>query len=93
MNITFLNSEDAIGFMIVGVSSLFLHSYALFLCSAIIDYQDEKPENERSSFDVLIKDFLRSAFCLTYFWKLVQFISLFTPSYVTCVHNFFYWVN
>ena len=55
-----------------------------------VGYQDEKPQNEKSSFDVLTKDFLRSKLILLYFWTLVQFLSLFTPSYITGLQNFFY---
>ena len=55
-----------------------------------VDYQDEKPQNEKSSFDVLTKDFLRSKLCLLYFWTLVQLISLFTPPHITGLQNYFY---
>ena len=93
MNTTLWNTHstpEAIGHVIFGMGSMILHSYAIFLCSAIIDYQDEKPQIEKSSFDVLTKDFLRSKLCLLYFWTLVQLISLFTPPHITGLQNFFY---
>ena len=93
MNTTLWNNHstpEAIGHAIFGMGSMILHSYAIFLCSAIIDYQDEKPKNEKSSFDVLTKDFLRSKLCLLYFWTLIQLISLFTPPHITGLQNFFY---
>ena len=85
-----LSTPETIGHAIFGMFSMILHFYAIFLCSAIIDYQDEKPQNEKSSFDVLTKDFLRSKLCLLYFWTLVQLISLFTPPHITGLQNFFY---
>ena len=78
---------------IFGISSLILHGYAISLFSAIIDYQYEKPDSERSSFDVLIKDHLRTWLYLLYFWMVVLFISLFTPPYITGLHNLFYWIS
>ena len=49
MNITsHLNiTEESIGYLFLGGISLSLHGYALFLCAAIFDYQDEKPNKEK----------------------------------------------
>ena len=93
MNTTLWNNHstpEAIVHAMFGLGSMILHFYAIFLCCAIIDYQDEKPQNEKSSFDVLTKDFLRSKLCLLYFWTYVQLISLFTPPHITGLQNFFY---
>ena len=76
-----------------GITSLILHGYAISLISAIIDYQYEKPDTEKSTFDVLIKDHLKTWLYLLYFWMVVQFISLFTPPSITDLHNLFYWVT
>ena len=58
MNTTLWNNHstpEAIVHAMFGLGSMILHFYAIFLCCAIIDYQDEKPQNEKSSFDVLTK--------------------------------------
>ena len=47
---------------------------------AIYDYQDEKPIEEKSPFDLLIKDLLHSEFWLVYHICLYEIISLFTPT-------------
>ena len=48
-SVSHLNStEESIGYLFLGGISLSLHGYALFLCSAIFDYQDEKPDQEKS---------------------------------------------
>ena len=78
---------------IFGVSSLLLHGYAISLFSAILDYQYEKPHSEKSSFDVLIKDHLRTWLYILYFSMVVQFISVFPPPYVTGLHNLFYGIT
>ena len=78
MNITsHLNStEESIGYLFLGGISLSLHGYALFLCAAIFDYQDEKPNQEKSPFDALIKDLMRSQFWTVYGTGLIQIIAL-----------------
>ena len=78
MNITsHLNStEELIGYLFLGGISLSLHGYALFLCAAIFDYQDEKPDQEKSSFDFLIKDLMNSQFWSLYGWVLIHIIAI-----------------
>ena len=78
MNITsHLNStEELIGYFFLGGISLSLHGYALFLCAAIFDYQDEKPDQDKSSFDLLIKDLMNSQFWSLYGWGLIQIIGI-----------------
>ena len=78
MNITsHLNSTaESIGYLFLGGISLSLHVYALFLCAAIFDYQDEKPNKEKSPFDALIKDLMRSQFWTVYGTGLIQIIAL-----------------
>ena len=49
------------------------------MCYAVYDYQDEKPAEEKSPIDVLVKDLLHSEFWLLYNICLIVLISLFTP--------------
>ena len=86
MNITIWNgTEEIVVNSILGASSFFIHLYALFLTSAIYDFQDEKPEEEKSHFDILIKDMTSNIFWAAYIFGHIQFISLFTPS----LNNYF----
>ena len=57
----------------------FVHGYAIFLCFAIHDYQDEKPRDEKCPIDILTKDFMKSKFLLLCYSFLVQLISLSIP--------------
>ena len=68
MNVTFHwnTTEEALGHLFLGGLSLSLHGYALFLCSAIFDYQDEKPILDKSPFDALVQDLMRSQFWTLY---------------------------
>ena len=70
--------EAAVHFMI-GIVAIFVNFYAIFLCYAVYDYQDEKPDDEKSPIDVLIKDSKNAEFWVLYATFLVQFTSLFTP--------------
>ena len=81
MNETIWNttSEVFTHFFLGGIT-IFVYSYAIFLCYAIYDYQDEKPNDEKCPLDHLIKDWMNSQFFYLYYVGLVQFISLFTPS-------------
>ena len=81
MNETLLwnTTEEAFGYLFLGGISISLHIYALFLCSAIFDYQDEKPFQDKSSFDVLVKDLLRSNYWFLFSIGFFQVISLVTP--------------
>ena len=80
MNSTLWNTtEEAAVHFILGAVTIFVHAYAIFLCYAVYDYQDEKPKDEKSPIDVLIKDLKNSEFWFLFTTFLVQFISLFTP--------------
>ena len=63
----------------LGIITIVVHTYGIFLCYAYHDYQDEKPKDEKSPIDVIIKDLKHSEFLNLYFSLLVHFISLFTP--------------
>ena len=80
MNETLWNSaEEAVGqFALAGVV-IFLHGYAIFLCFAIYEYEDEKPNSEKGPIDVHIQDFNKSSFLFLYYRCLVQFVAIFTP--------------
>ena len=65
MNETLWNStEEAFGYFLMGAMSILIHAYAMFLCkcSAISDYQDEKPKHEKSSFDEFITELMNFQF-------------------------------
>ena len=80
MNRTLWSStEEAIGHFFLGGILVGLYSYAIFLCYAVYDYQDEKPPAEKSSLDILMKDLMNAQFYLLYYIGLIQFISLFSP--------------
>ena len=72
-------TEEACFHLILGAITIFVHAYAIFLCYAVYDYQNEKPEEEKSLIDVLFKDYLNSKFWFLYYACLVQFISIFIP--------------
>ena len=74
MNVTLWNStEEASIHFLFGIVSIIIHAYALIICSAIFDYQNEKHKEEKSSFDVLIKDQMSTAvhwkFCGILLWN------------------------
>ena len=80
MNITNWNdTEEVVAYIFLGVISFPIHLYVLFLTSAIFDFQDEKPKDQKTPFDVLIKDLIRTMFWLAYIIGHIQFISFFTP--------------
>ena len=80
MNETFLNSlEEVVGHLFWGGTTISACAYAMFLCYAIYDYQNEKPPEEKSPIDVLVKDLLHSEFWLLHNICLIELISLFTP--------------
>ena len=80
MNITNWNyTEEVVAYIFLGAISFPIHLYVLFLTSAIFDFQDEKPEDQKSPFDVLIKDLIRTLFWVAYIFVHIQFISFFTP--------------
>ena len=72
-------SEIYLHFFLGGITILF-YTYAIFICFAIYDYQDEKPHDEKWILDHQIKDWMTSQFCYLFFVGLVQLISLFAPA-------------
>ena len=72
--------EEVVGHLFLAGTIFFVCAYAIFLCFAIYDYQDEKPNEEKSPIDLLLKDYMHSEFWLLYLNCLVGIISLFTPS-------------
>ena len=80
MNVTILNStEEVVGHIFLAGTIFSVGAYAIFLCFAIYDYQDEKPAEEKSPIDLLKKDLMNSEFFLMYQICLIEIISLFTP--------------
>ena len=80
MNITNWNdTEEVVVHIFLVAISFPMHLYVLFLTSAIFDFQDEKPKDQKTPFDVLIKDLIRTMFWLAYIIGHIQFISFFTP--------------
>ena len=69
----------SIGHLFGGGTIFSVCAYAIFLNFAVYDYQDEKPVNEKSPIDGLVKDFMRSGFWLIIHICLIEIISLFTP--------------
>ena len=80
MNATFLNSpEEVVGRFCLGGTTFFVCGYSIFLSYAIYDYQEEKPNAEKSSLDFLVKDLMNSLFWLLYHMCLVEIILSFSP--------------
>ena len=80
MNETFLNStEEVVGCLFLGGIIFSVYAYAIFLCYAIYDYQNEKPSEEKSPIDLLVKDLMHSQFWLLLNICFIEIISLFTP--------------
>ena len=80
MNVTIFNStEELVGRLFLGGTAFSACAYAIFLCHAIYDYQEEKPSEEKSPIDFLVKDLMHSEFWLLYHISLVQIISSFSP--------------
>ena len=80
MYVTIFNStEELVGQLFLGGTAFSVCAYAIFLCHAIYDYQEEKPSEEKSPIDFLVKDLMHSEFWLLYHVCLVQIISLFSP--------------
>ena len=52
------STEKAFGYFLMGAVSILIHAYAMFLSSAISDYQDEKPKHEKSLFDEFIAELM-----------------------------------
>ena len=86
MNATFFNStEELVGHLCLGGIIILVCSYSIFLCSALYDYQEEKPNEEKSPIDHLIKDLMHCQFWLLFCICLSQIISLFTPPFTSNV--------
>ena len=80
MNATFFNStEELVGHLCLGGIIVLVCSYSMFLCSALYDYQEEKPNEEKNPIDLLIKDLMHAQFWFLYHTCLIEMISLFTP--------------
>ena len=71
--------EEVVGHLFLGGTIFSVCAYAIFLCYAVYDYQDEKPAEEKSPIDLLVKDFMHSQFWLIIHICLIEIISLFTP--------------
>jgi hypothetical protein len=98
MNSTIWSStEEAVVSFILAPITIFVFAYAIFLCNAIYDYQDEKPKDEKSPTDILIKDIKNVEFWFFYVFGLIRFISLFTPPttsiIVYLISYFFIFIN
>ena len=79
MNATFLNSTaEVVAHLFLGGTSVLVCVYAIFLCFAIYDYQEEKPDEEKSPIDLLVKDLMHSQIWFLYSFCLVGIISLVT---------------
>ena len=80
MNATFFNStEELVGHLCLGGIIILVCSYSIFLCSALYDYQEEKPNEEKCPLDLLVKDLMHAQFWFLYHTCLIEMISLFTP--------------
>ena len=80
MNATFLDStEEAVGCFCLAGTTFFVCAYSIFLSYAIYDYQEEKPDEEKSPIDLLVKDLMHSQFWYLFSLCLIEIITLFTP--------------
>ena len=80
MNVTISNStQEVVGQLFLCGTTFSVCAYAIFLCYAIYDYQEEKPGEEKCPIDFLVKDLMHSAFWLLYYVCVVLIISLFSP--------------
>ena len=80
MNVTLWNTtEETVSSFFLGGATVFVHCYAIFLCSAIYDYQDEKPHEEKGPDDIQLKDLMTAQSYFLYYTGFFIFISLFTP--------------
>ena len=80
MNENLWNStEEGLGYFLMGAASIFIHAYAIFLCHAISDFQDEKPLYEKSPFDPFITALMNFQSYNIFCSGLIQFIGLFSP--------------
>ena len=73
------NAEVVFGHFFLAATSIFIHGYALFLCNAIFDFQNEKPNHDKSPFDNLIQDMMNFQFFMILSNLILHIIGLFTP--------------
>ena len=94
MNETIWNttSEAFVHFFLGGIT-IFIYTYAIFLCYAIYDYQDEKPDNEKCPLDHQLKHWMNSQFYYLFYLGLVQFISLFSPPILLNISYFICYIG
>ena len=94
MNETLWNtfSEAFVHFSLGGII-ISIYTYAIFLCYAIYDYQDEKPDDEKCPLDHQIKQWMNSQFCYLFYVGLVQFISLFSPPILLNISYFICYIG
>ena len=94
MNETFLNStNEVVGSLFLFGTTIFVCAYAMFLCYAIYDYQDEKPPEEKNPIDLLVKDLMLSEFWLVYQNCLIEIVSLFAPPITSNVVYLISYIN
>ena len=68
MNVTIWNTaEETVSSFFLGGATVFVHCYAIFLCSAIYDYQDEKPCEEKGPDDIQLKDLMTAQSYFLYY--------------------------
>ena len=80
MNVTFFNStEEVVGHLCLTGVAFLVCLYSMFLCNALYDYQEEKPNEEKSPIDLLVKDLMHAQFWFLYHTCLIEMISLFSP--------------
>ena len=77
---TATTNEEVFGHFFLGIVSFFVHTYAIIICFAIIDYQEEKPVEEKGSFDFLIRDLMYCQMRLLFYGGFIYHISIFSTS-------------
>ena len=79
MNTTLWNStEEGLICFSVGLISILVHIYAIVICFAVVDYQKEKPTDEKELIDVLLIDLMYAQIRLLLYIILTYNISLFS---------------
>ena len=77
---TTTTTEEVFGHFFLGIVSFFVHTYAIIICFAIIDYQEEKPVEEKGPFDLLIQDLIYCQMRLLFYAGFIYHISIFSTS-------------
>ena len=88
-----MSTEDFIWSFLVGIIFLILYGYAINLCSAIWDYQNDKPEDEKEEMDVLVKDLMIVQYWALYFHGYIQFIASITPPFHPISATLISWIS